>query len=271
MVERKIKHLKKVGIALFSIFLLSGCGANNNSETEMGTETSMVIENENTISIDGYGNYQGGTSVDEVVKNNIVLNDAKGVKVLYVKETGGEEYEMSSYFQYEDEESMNQYNEDKIKREKQEAEAENKEAVLITYYQADHVRLGLYKMNVSYIFEDDKLAAVVYDTEYSYDNQIDWEQSGLKRQYILKYGYPSCSISETDEDGIKSGIDFWRDDNQNMIISSWCDNEIPMIAYLSGGSFYMDLFSNDTFNNGKLSDYYAIQEYINDGILDYGI
>lgn len=51
-----------------------------------------------------------------------------------------------------------------------------------------------------------------------------------------------------------------------MIISVWCDNEIPKVFYLSGGSFCMKLFIKDA-----LSDYYAIQEYMNDGILDYGI
>ena len=265
--ERKIKHFKKVGIALFSIFLLSGCGAK-----EMETEDSMAIENEDALSIDGYGNYKWGTSVDEVVKNNIVLNDAEGEKVLYVKETDEEgEEEYKTYYNDPD---IPDSAYDSIKSEQQQAEAENKEAVLLTYYEADHVRLGLYKMEVIYIFEEDKLTAVVYyddpeyseDSEDSEDNQIGWEQSGLKQQYILKYGDPSCSISGTDESGIKSGIDFWRDDNQNMIISVWCDNEIPQVFYLSGGSFCMKLFIKDA-----LSDYYAIQEYMNDGILDYGI
>ena len=33
----------------------------------------------------------------------------------------------------------------------------------------------------------------------------------------------------------------------------------------------MKLFINDAFNSEELSDDYAIQEYMNDGILDYGI
>lgn len=263
MRKSNVIHGGKAGILLLSVLLLGGCEVKGDVETEAETDILEETEAVNVSAIDGYGAYKWGTSEEEILKEiakNVGVKKGSCVKTLYVENPQPAENKYSMYSTY-------QYDEGQLEGIKRNAEAFKRKAVLVTSYEADEVRLGLYKMPVKYVFEEGKLSAVVYKDEYTVDDSVlTWKESGLQEQYKLKYGAPALTITTVDNE-MQEGMDIWRDDNKNVIFAIWSENRKPIIEYIAGGSLYYELFAESQLEDSD----YAIEEYMEDGILNYGV